>query len=317
MEISINSVIFNESTVVGFETIKLTEPKRIYPLSAEKEIIVISDLHIGDGGPRDNFSVDSKTRKFDLFLDYVESQGAELFILGDLFEFWQANISRVLIHRLDLIDRLARMKAVYVPGNHDADFEHLIGTDILGHPFFERMCKPFERVISDKRFKFMHGHELDPFNRDGTPRWGRILAILGGILEDRKGSPLLSAGGFTEKSLLKISRIFMWIWNNSVNLFEKSERHEKRHSLAESLTPAQDPTKIKGILSLYHKNKIAEGYDYLIAGHTHRAGRFQDWYCNSGCWVGLRTTFLRIRPNSQIDVCEWKDNKVVMTENGD
>ncbi len=278
-------------------------------MSAEKDIIVVSDLHIGDGGPRDNFSVDSKARKFDSFLDYVENRGAELFVLGDLFEFWQANISRVLVHRMPLIDRLAKINAVYVVGNHDADLEHLIGTNLLAHPFFQRMCGPFERTIANKRFKFMHGHELDPFNRDGTPRWGRILAILGGILEDRKGSPLLSAGGYTEKSLLKVSRTFMWIWNNSVNLFEKSERHEKAHSMAESLTPAQDPTKIKGILSLYHGNKLKEGYDYLITGHTHRAGLFQDWYCNSGCWVGLRTTFLRIRPDGHIEVYEWKNDR--------
>ncbi|MHC5213875.1 MAG: metallophosphoesterase, partial [Planctomycetota bacterium] len=138
-------------------------------MTAEKDIFVVSDLHIGDGGPRDNFSVDSKAQKFDCFLDYVEDCGADLFVLGDLFEFWQANISRVLVHRLPLIDRLARMKAVYVVGNHDADFEHLIGREILAHPFFDRMSGPFERVIANKRFKFMHGHELDPFNRDGTP----------------------------------------------------------------------------------------------------------------------------------------------------
>jgi UDP-2,3-diacylglucosamine pyrophosphatase LpxH len=66
-------------------------------LTAEKDIFVVSDLHIGDGGPRDNFSVDSKAQKFDCFLDYVEDCGADLFVLGDLFEFWQANISRVLV----------------------------------------------------------------------------------------------------------------------------------------------------------------------------------------------------------------------------
>jgi len=283
-------------------------------LSASKKIFVVSDLHIGDGGPRDNFSADDKARKFDLFLDYVEDCGGELFVLGDLFEFWQANVSRVLVHQMPLIDRLAGMNAVYVVGNHDADLEHLIGTNLLAHAFFERMSGPFERTIAGKRFKFMHGHELDPFNRDGTPRWGRILAILGGILEDRKGSPLLSAGGFTEKSLLKVSRSFMWIWNNSVNLFEKSERHEKAHSLYESLTPAQDPTKIKGILSLYHNNKLSEGYDYLISGHTHRAGLFQDWYCNSGCWVGLRSNFVQIRSDGQIELYEWKKNQPVPIE---
>lgn len=279
-----------------------------------KDIIVVSDLHAGDGGPRDNFAVDQKEQQFDRFLDYVQSQGAELFVLGDLFDFWQSNIGRVLLRQMNLINRLAEMQAVYVVGNHDADFEDLVGTTFFAHPFFERMSGPFERVIAGKRFKFMHGHELDPFNRDGTPRWGRILAIFGGILEDRKGSPLLSAGGFTEKSLLTISRGFMWMWNNSVNIFEKSDKHEKPHGLAESLTPAQDPAKIKGIMKLYHTNKLLEGYDYLVTGHTHKVGLFQDWYCNSGCWVGLRTNFLRIRTDGGVEVYEWNGHEPIMVE---
>lgn len=281
---------------------------------SQRDIIIISDLHIGDGGPRDNFAADGKARMFNDFLDYVRQQDDELFILGDLFEFWQANIGKVLTRWMDLINRLAEMKAIYVVGNHDADFQDLIGTGLLAHPLFERMSGPFERTVAGKRFKFMHGHELDPFNRDGTPRWGRILAILGGILEDRKGSPLLSAGGFTEKTLLKVGRGFMWLWNNSVNWFEKSERHEKAHTLTEFLTPAQDPAMIKGILSLYHANKRQEGYDYLITGHTHKAGFFQDWYCNCGCWVGLRLNFVRLGPDGQLHIYEWKDNQPVLRD---
>jgi UDP-2,3-diacylglucosamine pyrophosphatase LpxH len=106
----------------------------------------------------------------------------------------------------------------------------------------------------------------------------------------------------------------MWMWNKSVNVLEKSEKHEKAHSLSESLTPAQDPSKIKGILSLYHKDKRLSGYDTLIAGHTHRAGLFQDWYCNSGCWVGLRSNFLRIQNNGHIHVYEWKNNQPVISQ---
>jgi len=69
-------------------------------------------------------------------LDYVEQEGGELFILGDLFEFWQANVGRVIVRRMDFLDRLARMGAVYVVGNHDAVLEVLIGKGVLAHPFF-------------------------------------------------------------------------------------------------------------------------------------------------------------------------------------
>jgi len=280
-------------------------------MDSEREIVIISDLHMGDGGPRDNFAFDQKEAQLDGFLDFVERQNAELFILGDLFDFWQSNIGRVLVHRMNIIDRLARMEAVYVVGNHDADFESLIGTQLLAHPFFRRMTGPFERRIAGKRVMFMHGHELDPFNRDGTPRWGRILAILAGIVEDRKGGPLLSAGGLTEKTLLGFGRTFMRFWNRSLNLFEKSEKREKPHAMDESLTPSQDPSRIKGIMSLYHHHKRQENYDYLITGHTHAAGFFQDWYCNSGCWVGIRKNFVRIARDGRVVLYEWNNNQAI------
>jgi UDP-2,3-diacylglucosamine pyrophosphatase LpxH len=274
-----------------------------------KTIYVVSDLHMGDGGPRDNFAFDNKARQFSLFLDFVQAQNGQLFVLGDLLEFWQANISRVLTERMPFLDRLAQMQTRYVIGNHDADFEDLAGTGLLRHPFFDGMSGPFTQTIGGKTFQFMHGHELDPFNRDGTPGWGRILSILVGIMEDRKGSPLLSAGGFTEKSLLKLSRGFMWMWNMSVNRLEISQSRRTPTDFEASLTPAQSPEKVKGILALYHKDKIQKGYDVLVAGHTHKADSRGGWYYNSGCWVGLRNHFLRIEPDASVYVCEWKDGR--------
>lgn len=280
----------------------------------QPNIIVVSDLHMGDGGPRDNFAADNKEFQFSLFLDFVENQRSELLILGDLFEFWQAPVGRILVHRLAILDRLARMKAVYVVGNHDADIEDFVGTGLLNHPFFEMMSGPFSRQIGSRSFRFMHGHEVDPFNRDGTPRWGRIFAILAGIIEDRKGSPLLSAGGRTEKTLLRFSRFFMWLWNDSVNWFEKGRQSEPSHEAAESLTPAQEPERVKGFLSLYQKDRLQKGYDCLVAGHMHVAGLVSDWYANSGCWVGLRNNFLQITPDGTVQVWEWKNGQAVLIE---
>ena len=280
----------------------------------ERSLYIISDLHMGDGGPRDNFAADNKDRQFSLFLDHVAKEEGELLILGDLFEFWQSNISRVVCRRMDFIDRFAQMNATYVIGNHDADFEDFIGTGLLNHPFFESMTGPVERTIGPRRFKFMHGHELDPMHQDGTPRWGRILSILCGMIEDRKGSPLLSAGGATEKSLLGLGRSFMWMYNNSINLLEKNPRHEKRHSVTESLTPAQEPHKARGILSLYQKDRARNGYDMLVTGHTHRGGTYKDWYCNSGCWVGFRSNFLRIDPDGSVRFFEWNHRGPILLE---
>jgi len=275
----------------------------------ERSIFVVSDLHMGDGGPRDNFAVDHKAEQFSRFLDYVEEEEGELFILGDLFDFWQANVGRVIVRRMNFLDRFARMGAVFVVGNHDSDLEDLIGTGLLAHPFFERMSRPFERTIGSRRFKFLHGHELEPFHGDGRPRCGRVLAILCGMIEDCKGSPLLSAGGLSEKTLLGMGRSFMWMWNNSVHWLAKSQKQPLQQRMADSLTPAQDPSREKGILALYQRDRLENGYDVLVAGHTHQAGVFNGWYYNSGCWVGLRNNFLRIEPDGTIQLGAWKNGR--------
>jgi UDP-2,3-diacylglucosamine pyrophosphatase LpxH len=275
----------------------------------ERRIFVVSDLHMGDGGPRDNFAVDHKAEQFSQFLDYVEKEEGELFILGDLFDFWQANVGRVIVRRKDFLDRFARMGAVFVVGNHDSDLEDLIGTGLLAHPFFERMSRPFERTIGSRRFKFLHGHELEPFHGDGRPRWGRVLAILCGMIEDCKGSPLLSAGGLSEKTLLGMGRSFMWMWNNSVHWLAKNQKQPLQQRMTDSLTPAQDPSRETGILALYQRDRLKNGYDVLVAGHTHQAGVFNGWYYNSGCWVGLRNNFLRIEPDGTIQLGAWKNGR--------
>ena len=65
-------------------------------------IFVISDLHMGDGGVRDNFTLGDRKKQLNLFLDHVASQQGELIIVGDLFEFWQMNLSSIVAMHLPL-----------------------------------------------------------------------------------------------------------------------------------------------------------------------------------------------------------------------
>jgi UDP-2,3-diacylglucosamine pyrophosphatase LpxH len=90
-------------------------------MSSFSDYYVVSDLHIGDGGPRDNFAHGPGAPLLDSFLDFVDQQDGRLVICGDLFEFWQANLSKVLVRHEPLLARLARMDTIYVLGNHDAD----------------------------------------------------------------------------------------------------------------------------------------------------------------------------------------------------
>lgn len=272
---------------------------------AEQNIFVISDLHIGDGGPRDNFAVGGRNAEFRSFLDYVSDENGELVILGDLFEFWQASVGKVLITHKEILDRLDELKATYVIGNHDADLQALIGTDLLNHPFFQRMTGPYERTIEGKRYRFMHGHEVDDFNKGDIPSWGRMMAIFAGICEDKNGSPTLG-NGTVEGALSWIGELLLKAWKWLANRFA-TDKSKKTKSAKGELTPAQNPDREQEMLRLYSEDRQARGYDIAVVGHTHIAKAVDGWYFNSGSWAGPANEFLLIAPSGQIKLGKWQN----------
>ena len=60
-------------------------------------IFCVADLHLCDRGFRDNFAVEGREARFYKFLDYVEANGGQLYVLGDLFDWWQANLSKSVL----------------------------------------------------------------------------------------------------------------------------------------------------------------------------------------------------------------------------
>ena len=66
-------------------------------------IFCVSDLHLCDRGYRDNFAVEGREARFYEFLDYVEANGSQLCILGDLFDWWQSNLSKSVFAYRDLL----------------------------------------------------------------------------------------------------------------------------------------------------------------------------------------------------------------------
>lgn len=274
---------------------------------ADRNIFVISDLHMGDGGPRDNFAVGDRNIQFRSFLDHVAEENGELIILGDLFEFWQASVGKVLTTHRDILDRLDELKATYVVGNHDADLQALIGTNLLNHPFFSRMTGPYERIIDSKRYRFMHGHEVDDFNKGDTPGWGRMMAIFAGICEDKNGAPSLGSGS-VEGALTRIGEWFLWVWKWLANR-STTDKSKKTKSIKGELTPAQNPGREQEMLRLYFEDRQKEGYDVAVVGHTHQPKAVDGWYFNSGSWAGLANEFLLITPSGQIKLGKWQNGK--------
>ncbi len=273
---------------------------------SDRSIFVISDLHIGDGGARDNFGHEGSARPEQLmaFLRHVEAEGGELIILGDLLEFWQSSLSKTIVHNLPLLDRLAELEATYVLGNHDADLLHFAGTDMLTHPLLKSIEGPFIRTIGGKTFKFMHGHEVDPFNAGDTPSWGRMMAIFAGICEDKVGSPMLGKDPLESW----LTRIGEWLLKRAANAYAAAKEATTKSPKRE-LTPVQNPDRAAAMLSKYAENRKKEGYDVAIVGHTHEPRWLEGWYLNAGSWATTDNNFIRIEPDGQATVFDWISDK--------
>lgn len=281
------------------------------------DIFAISDLHIGDGGDRDNFGCKGSDRPEQVmaFLDYVEKEGGELVIVGDLLDFWQSNFSRVLTADFNskLIQRLGQMKAAYIIGNHDIDLIGFTANKLLSPALFQNIVAPITRTIGGKTFHFMHGHEVDPYNCGETPSKGRMLTIFAGMCEDFVGSPNLANGQTVEDVLEQTaegaSKGFMaWVRRTVTKLLLLFGAH------GNYLSPAENEDRAAQMLLNYKAHREQHKYDVLIVGHTHKPGSMDGWYFNTGSWATTNNNFARITPSGDVQLFDWsKDHAVPNT----
>jgi UDP-2,3-diacylglucosamine pyrophosphatase LpxH len=198
-----------------------------------KATYVVSDLHIGDrDSARYNFGYGDKLNKFRRFLEVVGD--SPLLVLGDLFEFWQADIDRAIITNRDLLDTLSAMNVSYIPGNHDQDLSAFYAgtrgetSTFIDHPFFR------DRAVRDlggcrfgpKTFYFRHGHEGDAFNDKPQPDMGRLVTILVALIEDKLKSRYFANNVPIEAYLTTLSDKLLCF----IDIFTKFLRPPKRAS---------------------------------------------------------------------------------------
>jgi len=250
----------------------------------------ISDLHMGDQGPRDNFN--GREKQLMSLLDMVESNGGRLIICGDLFELWQSNISKVITKRLWLLDRLAKMGAIYVLGNHDADLLHFIGPQWLAkaHPLFKMMRTEHRETIGGKDFIFVHGHAADPYCAGDTPGLGRITAIYSGLAEDKNGGPMLDKYRTVEQKVVGRLEKLVSLWGR---LRGRPDRNtEINRKLRDLYIPMFSPQR-----------------QVVVCGHTHFPGRIGQWHYNCGTWAERVNSFVKIYPEGLVSVLDWADQR--------
>mgnify|MGYP001156541034 FL=1 len=220
-----------------------------------KNYLFISDVHLG---LQSKEIENAKERKLVEFLNFAKSNCSELFIAGDLFDYWfeyrrvyQKGYFRTLTALQDVVE--AGVKVHYFIGNHDffhnGFFEKEIGLTLYQNPS--------EFRLNNKRFFIGHG--------DGLVKNDLGYNILKVILRSR----------FTQ---FLYSLIHPDLGVALASHTSKSSR---------DYTTKKDYGEEDGLFEAA-KNKIDEGYDYVLFGHLHRKQFLQyknGYYINLGSWI--------------------------------
>lgn len=229
--------------------------------ASQKNIYFLSDFHLG--APNYNSSL-QREKKIVAFLDSIKNTASEIFLLGDMFDFWYEyknvvpkGYTRILGKLAELTD--AGIAIHFFVGNHDmwmsGYFEKELNITVYHEP------KIFE--WNNKQFFIAHGDGLGP-------------------------------GDNGYKFLKKIFRnkICQWLFGalhpsigmGIANYFSRKSREKTgtadEHFLGED----------KEWLFIFCKEKLKETYfDYFIFGHRHypliHALNDKSTYVNLGDWI--------------------------------
>ncbi len=151
------------------------------------QVAVISDLHLGPGGPTDLFGHDDG--EFLRFLRFLEGNFERVVLLGDIWETLTgaryghpaAELARARRRHREIARRFDAPKYLYVHGNHD------IVAATQGAP--EELTLEADGV----RMLFTHGHQNDPIVR--SARWLSEMGVwLGGWIRRLGSAPLYQLG---------------------------------------------------------------------------------------------------------------------------
>ena len=221
----------------------------------EKVYLFISDIHLG---LQDIAQEEAKEKKLVHFLKFAETNCDELFIVGDLFDYWfeykrvyQKGFYRTLAALKDLSEK--NIKFHYFIGNHD----------FLHRDFFE---KEFGAIMHPDRSSFeLNGKKF-------------FIAHGDGMVSNDMGYNIL-------KWILR-NKFFQWLYylihpDLGIGIASKTSKSSRVY------TDKKNYGEIDGLYEAA-KKKIDEGFDYVLFGHLHKR-IWQTYkngnYINLGSWL--------------------------------
>lgn len=221
----------------------------------EDTYLFISDIHLGLQ------SKEIEKQKERLLVNFLNSTALgckELFIVGDLFDYWfeykhvyQKGFFRTLTSLQDLTER--GVKIHYFIGNHDFMHRNFFKEEI-GALLYEN---PIEVKLNGRNFYIGHG--------DGLVKNDFGYLMLKKVLRN--------------KAVQKLYALVHPDWGIGLaSLTSKSSR---------SYTSHKDYGEVDGLYDAAQK-QIDNGYDYVIFGHLHKKIYQQynsGYYINLGSWL--------------------------------
>jgi len=230
-------------------------------LNIDKNIYFASDFHLGY--PNAEHSRDREKRIIE-WLNFIKPNCKELYLLGDIFDFWYEYKWVVPKGYVRFFAKIAEFVDDGIPvnifmGNHDEWLQSYLA-DELGVTIYQ---KPIQREYNGVSMYIHHGHALGNYD---------------------KGMNFLHKV-FTNKFLQwMFSRIHP---NTAFGLAHRWSSHSRKSKVYESANYLSDD---KEWLLLYSQDVLKEKYyDYFIYGHRHLAIQKKitdsSTYINTGNWI--------------------------------
>jgi len=226
-----------------------------------KKIYFLSDFHLG---APDEASSMVREKKIVAFLDAAKKDAFEIFLLGDMFDFWYEYKKVVPKGHVRILGKLAEIADAGIPmhffvGNHDMWMKDYFQKELNMQVYHE----PSTFIYNNKKFYIGHGDGLGPGDH-GYKALKKIFRnpvcqCLFGILHPTLGISI--ANYFSRKSRAKTG-------------------NTDEHFLGED----------KEWLMIYSRELLAkEHFDFFIFGHRHLPLDFKlndnSQYINLGDWI--------------------------------
>jgi UDP-2,3-diacylglucosamine hydrolase len=230
-----------------------------------KKIYFASDFHLGVPTPESSLEREKAVVRW---LDMAKKDAEEIYLVGDLFDFWYEyrytipkGFTRLLGKIAEITD--SGIKVNFFTGNHDLWMKDYFEKELNVKVFHE----PVTRVYHAKKFFIGHGDGLGPGDN-----WYKIL-----------------------KKIFS-SKVCQWLFSRlHPNLaFAVARKSSKRSRIVTADSDEKFLGKEKEWLYLFSKEYIRNHpVDFLIFGHRHLPldldidGKAR--YINLGEWINYRT----------------------------